>query len=956
MAALGLGLGLLLEKPAAAATLPASTTSQDFGTGAAAADSGDGEVGAAEGGGNQSAPGGASPAPAHQMPRMHAAGAAKSPSPAGTLGMVPTPDLHQAHSAALSPPLTPPPPPSASQEIPAADGKTRADWQYQEALAQTGLTQAIWSQPGFSQQGLSQAERPLAGLTELGLSQPGLSPTIPSQPGLIHTEPAPERAVEPLDSGHRRGASAEPAMANSSEPPSGDGAPWLEREGKAPAPEGPPSFLIELHTTGGVVSRSVNGLSSSIRSGNQVALENGSLDLLRAPATELRIESSRIERSLAASLQDRAVLATSLSNRGVFNSAIRGGDSGGSYLISAKDQLALGLQAASGGDLRVVDRVTALENSRLEDSGGGDGLTIEAHLKLQLSTQLAELRPTGVGELASTAVRNSSIRLGDGSNRILISSQLSPEIELSPSQGQAPIATSFSPPPESTLPSLQLKGSSIGLSHSLLDSGAGDDAIIIKSTIGSASQAHSHNLAAMGNRDTSISGAELSAVAIEHSELRLGAGNDALELEGSMLNSRIEAGPGQNTISIRGPIVAGELVLSAGSQNQVVLGDDNSSLHVQGAGDLLLESGAGDNQFLLQGPFTGSINAGAGADLLLTRPRAAAGAADAQTWSSDVRLNGPDSGQLGELRFTDVESLVLGSAKTSVMVAPQGSLSGALRGSGQDDLNYGDWIQPVRVDLRGGRATAIAAGKDGGVAGFGSVRGGHGDDDLVAASSTSWLEGGDGQDWLELSSWDMNPAAAAPSQPTVLWGGGGNDLFVLPELESLLSRGQNPSGRGAPLQREGLLNGANAEAPFPSLAVESAQRPSLADLTFVTAPGGGIGLSDRLAYWLPSPPIGPSWANQGGAKVGYALVEITPCGIEGVGNIRLLPIAPLEQLLAGIGVSTAQLAIATGSNGSDLVLLEPGRTYRELATLPALHGPGGESAAIADRLQPPGPG
>jgi hypothetical protein len=85
-------------------------------------------------------------------------------------------------------------------------------------------------------------------------------------------------------------------------------------------------------------------------------------------------------------------------------------------------------------------------------------------------------------------------------------------------------------------------------------------------------------------------------------------------------------------------------------------------------------------------------------------------------------------------------------------------------------------------------------------------------------------------------------------------------------------------------------------------------------------------------------------------------VEITPCGIEGVGNIRLLPIAPLEQLLAGIGVSTAQLAIATGGNGSDLVLLEPGRTYRELATLPALHGPGGESAAIADRLQPPGPG
>ena len=114
--------------------------------------------------------------------------------------------------------------------------------------------------------------------------------------------------------------------------------------------------------------------------------------------------------------------------------------------------------------------------------------------------------------------------------------------------------------------------------------------------------------------------------------------------------------------------------------------------------------------------------------------------------------------------------------------------------------------------------------------------------------------------------------------------------------------------------------------------------PSLADITLVDTRGGGMGLSDRLAYWQRSAASVPaSGGLPGDAQA--TLLEPNPSGAEGVGDIRCLPIAPLEQLLAGIGTSTPQLAIAAGAGGSELVLLGPGRTSLGLAALPSLRLP-----------------
>ena len=148
---------------------------------------------------------------------------------------------------------------------------------------------------------------------------------------------------------------------------------------------------------------------------------------------------------------------------------------------------------------------------------------------------------------------------------------------------------------------------------------------------------------------------------------------------------------------------------------------------------------------------------------------------------------------------------------------------------------------------------------------------------------------------------------------------GGRDIFVLAGLDPLLLA--SPAAGDFPGSPQ-----LGASIPSPRLL------PSLDDLRLVIGPRGELQLSDRLGW-------------RGGGILAAAdpaangLVELLPSGLEGLGQSRRLPIAPLPALLAGIGTGPPQLAIATDSGASQLVLLGPARLSVELALLPAFHSP-----------------
>jgi hypothetical protein len=119
-----------------------------------------------------------------------------------------------------------------------------------------------------------------------------------------------------------------------------------------------------------------------------------------------------------------------------------------------------------------------------------------------------------------------------------------------------------------------------------------------------------------------------------------------------------------------------------------------------------------------------------------------------------------------------------------------------------------------------------------------------------------------------------------------LGGGSGRDLFVISGLE-----------QGTPLSWDGK-NGI----------------PQLVDLDLgFNGTTNGIGITDTIG-WVRSQTL-PGGESQ------QTFDRLTPSGLAGIGDVRLLPIAPLEQLLAGMGSNTQQLAIATDSNGGGQLYL-----------------------------------
>lgn len=135
------------------------------------------------------------------------------------------------------------------------------------------------------------------------------------------------------------------------------------------------------------------------------------------------------------------------------------------------------------------------------------------------------------------------------------------------------------------------------------------------------------------------------------------------------------------------------------------------------------------------------------------------------------------------------------------------------------------------------------------------------------------VDGGAGNDLLVLN---WNPWTTTATQGVKILGGAGQDLFVFAGLDTSVPP---PSWNGS----SGL--------------------PTFADLKLVNS-ASGIGLTDRIAK-------STTVVGAGGA-VTTIVQELTPSGISGIGDTRLLPIAPLDQLLSGSSSlqDSSQLAIA----------------------------------------------
>jgi len=122
-------------------------------------------------------------------------------------------------------------------------------------------------------------------------------------------------------------------------------------------------------------------------------------------------------------------------------------------------------------------------------------------------------------------------------------------------------------------------GEGIAMNNSRLETGAGDDSVYI---------------AALGSKVS---------VAMKDSFLETGAGNDVVVVEGQIINSKIDAGSGDDQVTLFGN---GNATVNGGAGDDAISGGDGNDVLLGGIGNDALIGNAGND----------SLNGGAGDDLI----------------------------------------------------------------------------------------------------------------------------------------------------------------------------------------------------------------------------------------------------------------------------------------------------------------------------------------------------
>jgi len=369
----------------------------------------------------------------------------------------------------------------------------------------------------------------------------------------------------------------------------------------------------------------------------------------------------------------------------------------------------------------------------------------------------------------------------------------------------------------------------------------------------------------------------LERIGLAHSNVQLGGGDDRLRINGMVIDSMIDLGEGNNSLFLEQPVDGASEIRMGGGANTIVFN------RILGG---IVRGGAGDDTFKLEQVSTaGELIGGGGNDSLESGKSFDA--------SRDLlHITAKNQGFLNGLRFEEIPNVDLGGNDDLVFLDFNSSLTGQLLGgSGLDRLSFRSWSDPVSVDLDRGQATGLYGGLAGGFKSIEAASGGINSDVLSASGQFSAIDGGDGDD-LMLVRW--TPWLASDTRGLQVNGGGGNDLIVM----SLLDASQPESWDKA----FGL--------------------PDLLDVDLTSALGSG----DTLG-WLLNPQEG--------------VLRLHPSGLDGLGDLRQLPIAPLEQLLLGMDSSMQQLAVNTqplvdGTGPAELVLLgdHGSRGHQVIAMLP----------------------
>jgi hypothetical protein len=623
----------------------------------------------------------------------------------------------------------------------------------------------------------------------------------------------------------------------------------------------PQLLLVLVRVNSESNARSVEGKAISESLINQYAVNDSRVDMRyqSIPGFEMRSELN-LPASAYSQLAD-ADLSVISQDVGVVNSTVLGGAANDVLVIGVQDLFSLLLATPKQGLATVHTRSTGALASTLDLGDGSNVLDLEVLQRLSFTALGLAQNAQLSFSLLTEGIKESWIQMGGGNDSLLINSGwyggvLPIDTPLLMNRQDLGISLDLS-----QMASLQeglgqqqvsLNATAIGLDQTVVNLGEGNNFMTINTRIDQDLEQQLGVLGSGASREV-----QLDRIGMRDSSISMGAGDDTLIVNGRILNSTIDLGSGNNKLFLE---------IAPDEKSTLVTGNGNNQITVDSFVGTTLIAGPGNDSLMLNDALGyGSFDGGAGNNALL-------GGSGPTSNRDVITVTGPDQGYFNAFHFVNVGTVDAGGNNDVVIMELNGSLTGQLLGgSGLDRLEFHNWSLPVQVDLDLGEATGIFGGKAGGLQGFEQVLGGNGNDLMISSGAFSGIDGGLGDDVMYMR---WSPWLSAPFQGLLVNGGSGKDLFVIVGLD----------------------------APIPTQWDGTSGLPSLGDFDLSYDNSKGIGLTDRIGT------VQTVVAANGSQS--QVFTELTPSGVSGIGNSKLLPIAPIEQLVGGMTDSTHQLAIS----------------------------------------------
>lgn len=525
-------------------------------------------------------------------------------------------------------------------------------------------------------------------------------------------------------------------------------------------------MLVVVRSAPSVGARSIFESAKGSNIANQYAIRDSAITYESDLPQAAQWFSERDYPAYASSRFSDATLELIGEHVNMFGSELFTGAGSDLLVFTANDFLPIGLLCAGFSEADVRDRVASYEGSNLKTGGGDELVAFEAICNLEFKG-LGESTGTRLAfDLLTQGLRNSFVDVGPGINTVTINSGFYQPSSLGRSgtsgiQLQLDNAPVLSDPSASW--SFNMNAKAVGLESSTIVFGEGDDDLTIFTRI------DDNLISSLGERysdpNTQIN---LERIGMQGSTVVMGGGNDRLRINGSVIDSTIDLGPGNNSLVLEQDL---------GDDSKILMGDGSNKIFINGKLGGTVRGGPNQDIFTLQQlSAAGELIGGGGDDWLVS-------SASDNTGRDFLHITDGDVGFLSGLRFNEIPNISLGPADDIAIVDFKQTLSGILLGgSGLDRLSFHSWASPVFIDLDLGSASPIYEGRADGISGFEVAIGGGSDDFLTASSRFAAIDGGGGDDvlYVRWTPW----LTEDPNKPLNVIGGEGNDFYVLSFIDS----------------------------------------------------------------------------------------------------------------------------------------------------------------------------